>query len=363
MRRGLIHSIIHLLLVLALLLPAQTMRAHEIGESRVIFTAGATSWSALVTTAPTPLINRLELLAGLPPSRDLDEARALALLERFEAELPLHFHTAINGEPVPVTVGLERLEMPPDVSRPALLVLKVEGPLPHHARDITWQFDLLKSRYALQISAHTYWLDGDEPSQPIPLNPAASEPLPTLIAQYLKLGFTHIIPMGPDHVLFVLGLVLLTTRTGPLLAQITAFTVAHCLTLFLALGGVIALPPSVVEPLIALSISYVAIENILARQMTPWRPLLVFGFGLMHGLGFAGVLTELGLPERDRLVAILAFNLGVEAGQLAVVGLVLGTVLIWCKDRPWYRTRIVHPASAAIAFIGLYWTTQRVIGF
>lgn len=351
------------LLLFFSVLMGQTSAAHEIGESRVIIAREAASWTALFTTAPTALINRLELQAGLPPSRDLDEAQALALLKRFEVELPAYFHVTIDAAPIPVTVEIERLELSADISRPALLVLKVAGAMPDNAKAMVWQFDLLKSRYALQLSERTYWLEGDEPSPPMPFSPGSAETLPRLVAQYLLLGFTHIVPGGPDHVLFVLGLVLLATRVRPLITQITAFTVAHCLTLLLALQGVIALPASIVEPLIALSISYVAIENILVRQMTPWRPLLVFGFGLMHGLGFAGVLTELGLPAQDRFAAVLAFNLGVEAGQLAVVGLAYGLILFWWKDRPWYRTRLVHTASAAIALIGLYWTAERVIGF
>lgn len=352
--------------LIALLLPvllAEVSAAHEIGESRVVITHDATSWTALVTTAPTALINRLEVSAGMPPTRELDEARALALLKQFQGALPSHVHVAIDAVPVPVTVDVETVEIPADISHPARLVLKVQGKKPENAVAMIWQFDLLKSRYALQFAEHTHWLDGDQPSAPIPLSAGHAETVLQLVSQYLQLGFTHIIPGGPDHVLFVLGLVLLTTRLRPLLTQITAFTVAHCLTLLLALEGVIALPASIVEPLIALSISYVAIENILVRQMTPWRPALVFGFGLMHGLGFAGVLTELGLPVQDRLAAVLAFNLGVEAGQLTIVGLVCGLVLFWWKDKPWYRTRIVHPASLAIALTGLYWTAERIIGF
>ncbi|MBP2550986.1 hypothetical protein J2858_003926 [Neorhizobium galegae] len=357
-----------LIVLLLLLLPlpfiaVTTAAAHDIGDSRVIIAHDAVSWTALFTTAPTALINRLELLADRPPSRDLDEPKARSLLTAFQAELPAHFHIAIDGAPVPITVGIERLEFPTDVLRPAVLVLKVAGAMPENATSMTWQFDLLKSRYALQLAGRSYWLEGDEASPPLPFHPGPSETLPRLVVDYLQLGFTHILPGGPDHVLFVTGLVLLSTRLRPLITQITAFTVAHCLTLLLALQGVIALPGSVVEPLIALSISYVAAENILVRQMTPWRPLLVFGFGLMHGLGFAGVLTELGLPANYRLAAVIAFNLGVEAGQLAVVGLLFGLVLFWWKDKPWYRNRIVQPLSAAIALVGFTWTATRILGF
>ena len=113
---------------------------------------------------------------------------------------------------------------------------------------------------------------------------------------YLKLGFSHIVPAGPDHILFVLGIFLLSRKLKPILQQVTAFTIAHTLTLVLASMAWSRLPPSVVEPLIALSIVFVAVENILTPELKPSRIALVFAFGLLHGLGFAGVLSELGLP-------------------------------------------------------------------
>ena len=128
--------------------------------------------------------------------------------------------------------------------------------------------------------------------------------------QYLWLGYTHILPQGLDHILFVIGLFLLSPRLKTLLLQVTAFTIAHSITLGLSMYGIVSLPPRVVEPLIALSIAYVAIENLLTRELKPWRVALVFTFGLLHGLGFAGVLRELGLPRAEFLTALLTFNAG-----------------------------------------------------
>ena len=124
--------------------------------------------------------------------------------------------------------------------------------------------------------------------------------------------------------------------------------------------GLIAAPPSLVEPMIALSIAYVAIENLFLAELKAWRLLLVFAFGLLHGLGFAGALRELGLPRSEFLTALLAFNTGVEAGQLAVIA--AATVLIGWRLSPriWYRQRIVVPASALIAVTALYWTIARL---
>jgi hypothetical protein len=178
--------------------------------------------------------------------------------------------------------------------------------------------------------------------------------------RYLRLGFVHIVPDGADHMLFVLGLFLLSVKLRSLVWQITAFTLAHAITLTLATANVVELSSRVVEPLIALSIVYVAIENTLTNRLNPWRPAVVFLFGLLHGLGFAGALTALGLPDTERILALVMFNLGIELGQLAVIGTALGTIG-WWHLRPWYRRRIVIPLSVAIALVGVFWTLRRVL--
>ncbi|NJL28750.1 MAG: HupE/UreJ family protein, partial [Thermoanaerobaculia bacterium] len=183
----------------------------------------------------------------------------------------------------------------------------------------------------------------------------------TVAGRYLILGFWHILPEGLDHILFVLGLFLLSTRLAPLLWQVSAFTLAHTVTLALSTFGLVQLSPAIVEPLIALSIAYVAVENTLVSELKPWRPAVVFLFGLLHGLGFAGVLSELGLPDGEYLTALLTFNAGVELGQLAVILLALLVVGAF-RDKPWYRKRIVIPCSAVIAAVGLFWAVQRVLG-
>ena len=180
-----------------------------------------------------------------------------------------------------------------------------------------------------------------------------------VLLSYLQLGFEHIVPLGPDHILFVLGLFLLSPEWRPLLVQITAFTVAHSVTLALSIFNVVTLPASVVEPAIAASIAFVAIENIFTQKLHWWRTGVVFAFGLLHGLGFAGVLRELGLPQDRVVVALLGFNLGVELGQLAVVALALATIGCF-RHRSWYRQVVVIPGSIVIAFVGIYWFVQRL---
>ncbi|MEM6294815.1 MAG: HupE/UreJ family protein [Myxococcota bacterium] len=185
---------------------------------------------------------------------------------------------------------------------------------------------------------------------------------------YMRLGYTHILPLGLDHILFVLGLFLASTRVRPLLLQITAFTVAHTSTLALAIAGLVEAPADIIEPLIALSIVFVAVENIYFEEMTRWRPFVVFLFGLFHGLGFASVLTELGLPSGHFATALISFNVGFEAGQLSVVAMAaVPAVLLYRrlkeeKVERLYRPIAVVPLSLVIAAIGLYWTFERTVG-
>jgi len=211
--------------------------------------------------------------------------------------------------------------------------------------------DLVTSRQILQR--------GDR-SAPYPLNrPPPQAGRWEVATQYLRLGFRHILPLGIDHILFVLGLFLLNTSWRPLLVQITAFTAAHTLALALSTYGIVSLSPSIVEPLIALSIAWIALENVVTDELKPWRPAVVFGFGLLHGLGFAGVLAQLGLPPNEYLTALLSFNAGVELGQLTVIALAF-VLLGAFRSRRWYRSRITVPLSASIGVIGLYWAFQHV---
>lgn len=176
---------------------------------------------------------------------------------------------------------------------------------------------------------------------------------------YLKLGVSHIIPLGADHILFVISLCLLSTRIKTILWQATAFTVAHSVTLALSMKGILVAPGAIVEPIIALSIMFVAIENMLLSELKPWRIGIVFLFGLIHGMGFASALNEIGLPGNKFYTSILAFNAGVEIGQVIVITCVFMLVIIPFGKRIWYRKFIVYPASTLIALIAAYWVIKR----
>ena len=247
------------------------------------------------------------------------------------------------------------------------LDLRLTGEVPPGAKALTWSNSLPLGTYLLTVSTegqkepHRVWMEAGETSPSIALDARVLPPTRVDVAeQYLALGFTHIVPKGADHILFVLGIFLFSRRWKPVLAQVTAFTAAHTITLALTIYGVVSLPSRIVEPLIALSIVYVAVENVFASKLTAGRLALVFGFGLVHGMGFAGVLSGLGLPRSRFVTALLCFNGGVELGQLAVIATAFLLVGLPFRREAWYRGRVVVPASLAIAAVGLYWAITRV---
>lgn len=310
-------------------------------------------------TRDAPEAQEYERLRKLPPeslSRRAfaSEARLLGTIEaRFDGRA--------------VTPKLLEVRVPEvgDTGFARLSMVVFGGRVPAGARHFSWRMSASKGRHVLrfrdpagQILASEF-LPGGAASNPYSLSATVSPSVFAVAGTYLAAGFTHIVPLGVDHVLFVLGIFLLSTRWGSLLWQVTAFTLAHSITLALSLYGVVSLSPAVVEPLIALSIVYVGIENLLTRALHSWRVAVVFLFGLLHGLGFAGVLLDIGLPESDFVTALVAFNIGVELGQVAVIAGAWLLLAAAFRHRDWYRARIVIPGSLVIATIGLYWTFER----
>lgn len=179
-------------------------------------------------------------------------------------------------------------------------------------------------------------------------------------ALYLKLGYQHILPLGVDHILFVLSLFLLSPKLKPIIFQSTAFTLAHTITLGLAMYHIITPPAKIVEPLISFSIMLVALENIFSAKLKPTRIGVVFLFGLVHGLGFASSLSQMGLPQNAYLSSLVMFNMGVELGQLTVILIAFFLVGKWFGQKPFYRRLVVVPASLLIILIAGYWTVERI---
>lgn len=296
------------------------------------------------------LMDETALAAEFESSREriLDGIRLMAGETRIALDV-----TSVELDPVGDT----------DFARLSRLVLT--GSLPAGASEVTFSFDPAFGPSVIRVpddqGGHSYsaYLGDGSPSAPIPVEGGLTMSAGQVFLDYIGIGFTHIVPKGLDHILFVVGLFLLSPRLKPLLIQITAFTVAHSVTLAMAMLGVINLPASIVEPLIAASILFIAIENLGTDKLSRWRPYVVFAFGLLHGLGFAGVLTEFGLSPAHFASGLVGFNIGVEVGQLAVVAACYALFGAWFSDRSWYRARVTMPMSLAIAVIALWWVAER----
>ena len=340
---------------------------HEIGTSRVavVFQDGRAYQVEIVTDA-TALAEKLEASLGATLPAKMSAPALQSLIANFDGRFRQRVAIAFDGVEVLPAVSYS-VEPPIDATSAAAATIRLTGQIPPNARQFTWKFGWTFASYAMTVrrssaeNPSTQWLEGGDTSVPVSLQTPAP-PLTRLqiACRYLTLGFTHILPYGFDHVLFVLGIYLLSRRARSVLMQVSAFTVAHSITLGLSMYGIVTLSPRVVEPMIAISIAYVAIENIFLSELKSWRVALVFAFGLLHGLGFAGALKELGLPHSEFLTALVTFNVGVEAGQLAVIATAFLLVGWHYADRTWYRDRIVVPVSAMIACTAVYWTVQRL---
>jgi hypothetical protein len=195
------------------------------------------------------------------------------------------------------------------------------------------------------------------------LSVTVSEPPPSRARQawpFVTIGIHHILA-GYDHLMFLAGLILAAVSVRALLIALTAFTVAHSVSLAVVVLAGVHAPPSIVEPLIAASIAWIGLEHLFGSQRrTRWW--IVFGFGLVHGFGFAGALTELGFGSSasDVAVALLSFNAGVELGQLAAAALILPLVCL-VRSRPAWHARLQPACSLSIAAAGISWLVQRVL--
>ena len=314
-----------------------------------------------------------------PTAEEYDELRVLQAdqlrleFEPFKQEFLSRLFLKADGEIVSLDIVDVWIPEPGYPKVPRISVITLSGELDQSTRELQWYYPAKFGDNAVRVRqvdeenerwhwSEWQWLRKDEPSELFSLEELFTQrPVREVIISYAVIGFEHIVPKGADHILFILGIFLLSTRMKPLLWQVTMFTVAHTLTLALSMKGVISLPANIVEPLIALSIAYIGIENIFAHRLHKSRLVLVFLFGLLHGLGFAGVLSEFGMPANAFATALISFNIGVELGQIAVILVAYLAVGVWFREKPWYHQGITIPASLAISIIGLYWTYDRIV--
>lgn len=317
------------------------------------------SLQGLEDTNDSPLAGRYDVLRGDNPA-----ALEAALRAAWPA-ISKGMTMQAGDARVPLQIVSVQVPEVGDVSLPRDTILTLQAALPADGTDVRFGWDAAYGSVIVRQvgggeDAYSAILQGGDLSEALPREGVVTEGARPVFGRFIVSGFEHIVPKGLDHILFVLGLFFFALRTGPLLAQVTAFTLAHTVTLALASLQIITLPASVVEPLIAASIVYVAVENVIGGRMGWGRIAVVFCFGLLHGLGFASVLDEVGLQEGRFFVGLIGFNIGVELGQLAVISVAF-LLLGWpFGGKPWYRARVAVPASLAIAAIGAWWTVERV---
>jgi hypothetical protein len=274
---------------------------------------------------------------------------------------------AISNPITPQMASLSfRLESFP-ISPNSVLELQID-----EAIDIPWPALLRVDSAALDLPVSRLLTDNDRSSRPVFLasqgQTSDSSTLASMAMSFQKLvpgiswaviGYQHIIPFGLDHIVFVLGLFFLSTQLSTLFYQVSCFTVAHSLTLGLATLGIVSVPAAIVEPLIAASIMFIALDNLYSEHLARYRLVVVTLFGLLHGLGFASALSELIVPAENFFSSLLLFNLGVELGQLTV--LVLAFLAVgWLRSWTEYSNRVARPATVTIAGVGAYWLVKRV---
>jgi hydrogenase/urease accessory protein HupE len=337
--------------------------AHPLATTVVsIAREGNARLSITIAADADSLIAKLDALASAPLTTrqsqpPIDEVTA-AISERWPVLLD-HLELRFDGKLA--AMAWRSASVTPD--RRASIRLSVD--VPASARTLTWRSTLIFGSYPVVVTPASggddivQWLPGSGAGAPIDLTPVTTAP--HTVVQSLALGFTHILPNGIDHILFVLGLYFLSTRARQVLLQVSAFTLAHSITLGLTLYGVISMPSRVVEPLIALSVAYVGIENLVTSDLKPWRVLIVFAFGLLHGMGFAGALHELHLAPSQYVATLVSFNVGVEAGQLAVIAIAAAVIAMATRSSIAWRRPLARFASAGIGACGLIWTLTRVM--
>lgn len=276
-------------------------------------------------TDASDAIDTLRLL----PAKDI-ETRLRAASEQIIGRLDF----TAAGKAVDLAVVDIEAEPTGFTELPRETVLHLAGELPFGAEtvEMRWPADYgtLILRQIDVDEGYIGYLAGDS-TGPISIQGGDAKGALATFGAYIPAGFDHILPKGLDHILFVLGLFFLSTGLRPLLWQVSAFTLAHTVTLALGALGYVVIPANIVEPIIAASIVYVAVENIVTNKLHRWRPVVIFVFGLLHGLGFASVLQEFGLPQGQFFPALIGFNIGVELGQLTVISIAFG--LVWLAQK------------------------------
>lgn len=304
--------------------------------------------------------------------RKLDATALRNKFEQFERTLLKKISLTADGVAVPLSIASVSIPEPGYTKVPRISIITLQASLDRSTESLVWYYPSTLGNTAVRVRqvddandtwywSEWQWLKDGQPSKPFSLKELfLKTPVIEVIGSYIVLGYKHILPRGLDHILFILGLLLLARKLRPLLLQVTMFTIAHTITLGLAMNGIIELPARLVEPLIALSIAYIGLENIFSNRLRRSRLLLVFMFGLLHGLGFASVLSDFGMPTDAFVTALISFNVGVELGQISILLAVWLALSLLIQSTVNYRRFISMPLSVLIFLVGIYWTIDRL---
>ena len=377
------------ILLFVMMTPA--LRAHEIDPAIADVQVTDTEVTIDIRLSLESILAEMDLASitetvGSPVEEIYDELRATdpdtlrAELEEFWPRMAQRIVIEVDGARiVPQLVGASIPEIGDfELARISTISLRADLPEGDGAVRFGWAAlygDLVVRQVGGGEDAYTAFLSDGDLSEPLPRLEIRTEGAGAVFLRYIPVGFEHIVPLGIDHILFVLGLFFFSLHLRPILFQVTSFTLAHTLTLALASLGIVSVSPAIVEPLIAASIVYVGVENIRGHTNVKARTALVFAFGLLHGLGFASVLGDFGITASHFVAALIGFNIGVEFGQLAVIMTALVLILIAVRlagfaplpdeEAPVRQTQVMYRAvsvvgSLVISLIGAWWTVERV---
>ncbi len=311
-----------------------------------------------------------------PNSVQYDILRALtpkalqARFKTFESKFLSHILLTINKEPQHLKLISAEIDIVGYKKRPRKTLLTYSTQLSEWPKTLLWQYNKSYGDSALRYQVYKKdeynwsqwrWLRNGVSSGVIDIN--HPQPMTTMqtILQFISIGFDHVIPLGFDHILFIIGMALSSLLWQRLLLLVSAFTLAHTLTLGLAMLGMIEISGRIIEPLIAFSIAFVAFENLLPNQSIKRKSIIVFLFGLVHGLGFANMLKSFEMTDNNFVTTLISFNIGVELAQVIIVLSVVAILLLLKTAKLNYQQLAVIPTSFIIAFIGIYWGIERLI--
>ncbi len=348
-----------LLLLFALTLPLGASQAHDAGISTSRITVEGREIQAQVNALARDYDKALEIQLSDGPTGEVNPLALSLFAEDIEAYVARHVNVRAGEEDCSLTSeSLTAVDVH--------VTARLAWSCPDNGRAITYGVTLFHE--IDEKARHVALVEGGENARETMLDKEQSElsligpatPFLVVAKDFLVTGIEHIF-LGYDHIAFLIAVIAWGRRFWPLFKVVTAFTVAHSITLSLAALGIVTPPSWLIEPLIAASIVFVAAENFFVHNIAKrWR--VTFLFGLIHGFGFAGVLREIGLPQDALVPALAFFNVGVEVGQAAIIAIVLPLLLLFdraTRTHETYRTGLVYVASTVILLLGLYWLTER----